>query len=361
MIENKNNVSHRVTNPSIPLRKGMYTASKQLRGIFLLDIEIELAWGIIDKKINLEKIRKASLRAKKCLEDLIYLLEKYEIPVTWGILGHTMMNHCERESGVPHSEMPRPSYEWLKKDWYFYDPCKKLTEEPAFYGKDIVDKIINYSLETKIPHDIAIHSFSHVLFGNPGCSEEVAEAEIERCLELMEQNHNTIPKVFVFPRGDVGHLDVLRRKGMIAFVGSPPHAITYSESSKRPWNLCRKYALLTSYWISFYLGIPPPVIYPKKEDGLINIPPSMCYNKKAFIPLQLIVLKAKKGIDRAVRERKIFHLFTHLINFGQAPNRERFLRGLEEILAYVHMHRIRGELETTTVRRVAEVILREGK
>lgn len=326
----------------------------QLRGIFLLDIVIELAWGLIDRKINRAKVRIASESARALLDDVINLLEKYSIPVTWGILGHVVLDHCNCKSGMPHPEMPRPSYRWMKRDWYEHDPCRKLVDEPAFYGRDITDKIVDYTSQSKIPHDIACHSFSHQLFGDPGCSQEVAEAEIKRCIQLMSENYGIEPKVFIFPRDYPGHLDILQRNGFIAFRGQIPHVVTYLESGRGVWNLIRKYTSLATYLMSFYLTIPPPVVSPRKEHGLINIPASMCYNKKMFIPLRLITSKAKNGIKRAINERRIFGLYTHLLNFAQAPDTKAFLGDFEQILAYADLCRSKNELEITTIRGIAE-------
>ena len=324
------------------------------RGIFILDIEIELAWGMIDQKINKEKVRNVSEKARSYLSYVICVLEKYNIPVTWSILGHLILNHCECRSGVPHPEMPRPSYKWLKRDWYAYDPCKTIREEPAFYGKDILDKIVNYAFETKIPHEFASHSFSHQIFGDPGCSREVAEAEVDRCGVLMEENYGIKPKVFIFPRNCVGNLDVLQRNGFIAFRGRIPHIIHYSESESGLLNKLRKYASLASYLISFYLTVPPPVASPSREHSLFSVPLSMCYNDKPFIPLRLIVLKAMKGLNKAIREKKIFYLCTHLVNFGATSNIKQFLGGFEQILEYADKLRRRNELEITTLRELAE-------
>lgn len=322
------------------------------KGIFLFDIEVELAWGFIDQKFNRDKMERASLNARKHLNTILSLLDKHKIPVTWGVLGHITLDHCER-ANMPHSEMPRSSYQWLKLDWYEPDPCATLEDEPAFYGKDIVDRVVNFASKSTVSHDIACHSFSHQLFGDPGCSEEVAEAEVKKCLEIMEENYKIRPRVFIFPRDYTGHLDVLKRNGFVAFRGPIPHIITYT-LARGTGNTLVRYASLASYWASFCFRVAPPVVQHFNEHGLINIPGSMCYNKKPFIPLSLIKAKALKGMERAVKENKIFHLYTHLINFGLAPNIKAFLKSFEEILAFADLLRTKNQLEITTIRKFAE-------
>lgn len=333
--------------------------SRLTTGVFLLDIEVELAWGIIDKQIDREGLRNTSEKVREHLDNILLLLNQYAIPATWGIVGHLILCQCESASGMPHPDMPRPSYKWMTSDWYENDPCKTLAEEPAFYGKDIVDRIVEYTLKTQSSHDIACHSFSHQLFGDPGCSKVVAEAEVKRCLSLLKKNYGVQPRVFIFPRDSVGHLDILRKEGFISFRGPISHSVNYSETDGGIVGAFRKNISLAIYLASFYLTIPPPVVNPKMENGLVNIPASLCYNKKPFIRLSLIVKKARKGIDRAIKEKKIFHLYTHLINFGAAPKPKAFIKGFENVLAYANLKREENKLEITTERRLAEVLLKQ--
>lgn len=319
-----------------------------------MDIEVELAWGVIDQKMDKGGLRNAALKVREHLDGILHLLEQYSIPVTWGIVGHLVLDKCESVGGVPHPEMPHPSYKRMMNDRYKNDPCETLAEEPAFYGKDIVDKIVEYCLKTQGSHDIACHSFSHQLFGVPGCSEMVAEAEVRCCLNLLKKNYGVQPRVFIFPRDSVGHLNVLRKQGFVAFRGPISHVVDYSQTDEGILGSLRKDVSLAVYLASFYLTIPPPVVDLKIEDGLINIPASLCYNKKPFIPLGLVVYKAKKGIDRAVKKKKIFHLYTHLINFGAAPQVEAFIDGFKNILAHADLKRQEGRLDITTLQMLAE-------
>jgi len=327
------------------------------RGAFILDIEVELGWGAIDEKIDREGLRKAAEKVREHLDVILDLLDQYAVPATWGIVSHLILNRCESVSGVPHPEMPRPSYKWMSSDWYKNDPCKTLAEEPAFYGKDIINKIVNHTSKTQVSHEIACHSFSHQLFGASGCDEAVAYAEVKRCVSLLEQNYGIQPRVFIFPRDSVGHLDILLKEGFFAFRGPISHVFGYSQTERGILGFARKYSSLAIYFASFYLTISPPVVYPRIENGLINVPASLCYNKKPLIPLSLIVHKAKKGIDRAVKEKKVFHLYTHLINFGNAPDANAFIKGFEGILAYANLKREENKLEITTMQRLAKAIL----
>jgi hypothetical protein len=119
-------------------------------------------------------------------------------------------------------------------------------------------------------------------------------------------------------------------------------------------NIARKYMSLFSYLGSFYFGLSPPIVDIKQISGLTDIPGSMCFNKKPFIPLSLVTLKAKKGIKRAIEKNGVFHLYTHDVNFGQAPNIQSFVKDFGEILAYASLQREQEKLTITTIRSLAE-------
>lgn len=330
------------------------------KGVFLLDIEVELAWGIMTSpsrtKVNSKKLEEAARNIRERLKITFEVLENYEIPATWGILGHVLLDRCERnlDSKLPHPDMPRPSYKWIETDWYWFDPCKTISEEPAFYGKDITDKIIDFTSKTKVKHEIACHSFSHPIFGDKNCNEKVAEAEVKKCIHLLRENYSIVPRVFIFPRNSPGHLNILRRNGIKAFRGPIPNAIKNLESEGGLVNSLRKHSSLALEFLSFYLETPPPLVMPSKEQGLVNIPASLCFSKPPFIPLRLVITKAKKGIQMAVKNKKIFHLFTHDINFGIVVDFKEFFEGFEEILKCAQTYWKRDELELTTMGRVAE-------
>jgi len=330
------------------------------KGVFLLDIEIELAWGMMTapsfKLMDKEKAELAARRIRDHLGEVLSLLEKYRVPVTWDIVGHVILDRCERHSELklPHADMPRPSYRWMEKDWYWFDPCRTLVEDPAYYGRDITDSVIRFVSKAAVEHDVGCHSFSHVVFGDENCSERVAQAEVEKCVALLRDNYEIRPSVFIFPRNSVGHLDVLRKSGFNVFRGIIPYAVGYSESKAGLANSLRKYTSLALQFASFHLRTTPPLVMPIEEQGLINIPASFCYSKPPFIPLSAVVGRAKKGIRKAAETKKIFHLFTHDINFGLVDDAHTFIEGFEEILKCAHGLWKRNELEITTMRRIAE-------
>lgn len=316
----------------------------------MLGIDVELAWGKIHRnRIDIPKLTSISMRVREILDDAFNLLEMYQIPSTWSILGHLILDHCDRnnKNHLPHPDMPRPNYSWFKGDWYKYDPCTTLQEHPAWYGKDIVDRIVKYVEESKIPHEIGCHSFSHQQFGDPGCGEELAKAEIERCLKLMKSEYEIVPKVFSFPRAYVGHINILKELEFVAFADAPPKLYPCVRLEKTVSNRLRTYFSLMAQFLSYYFPYPPHVVASRQPlRGLWAFPVCLGYGKKPFIPLKLVTFKAIQGIDRAIRKEKIFYMYTHLRNLGE---NECCFRELEKILSYVDRKRQEGKLDVKTM------------
>ena len=180
---------------------------------FIISLDTELIWGYVAypslKEVSLMKSDDKKVRG--CIDILLNLFKKHNIPATWAVVGHLFLDHCECEDGIPHKDMPR-----FKDDWYSTDPCTDIQKDPLYYGRDIVDKI----LSNRIEHEIGYHSFSHVVFSE--CSRKVAEAEIKMVNKLAKEFGITL-KSFVFPENKVGHIDVLRENGFNGIIIAVGH------------------------------------------------------------------------------------------------------------------------------------------
>jgi hypothetical protein len=93
------------------------------------------------------------------------------------------------------------------------------------------------------------------------------------------------------------------------------------------------------------LATEPPVVLPKCPlDGPVEIPGSMIYfpahGFRRMLPVAWRTRRAMKGLEAAVRRRRIFYLWTHPTNL--ADRIEPMLGGLRDILRRVAWLRNRG-------------------
>ncbi len=305
------------------------------QGIFTISIDFELLWGTMDLH-GPERFRAAcELERKEIIDRLLHLFEEFNISATWCIVGHLFLSQCQSEQGHKHPEIVRPNHAWLQQDWFAHDPCDSEHDEHLFLGRSLVEKI----RACPVPQEIGCHTFSHVIFGDAGCSRATAVSELTECVRLAREMGIEL-RSFAFPRDQIGHLDVLSKYGFTCYRGREPH---WYEKRKLPEPI-RRLASLGGV----LMAAEPPVVLPEwKSEGMWNIPGSMIYFPKhgfrRYIPISLRVKRAMKGLNAAVRQKQIFHLWFHPTSL--ADDMESMFTGLRAILSYARERQLRGELE----------------
>jgi peptidoglycan/xylan/chitin deacetylase (PgdA/CDA1 family) len=291
---------------------------------FIISLDVELLWGYAGypsaKAVNFIESDDAKVRG--CIDLLLNLFEKHDIPATWAIVGHLFLDHCEKEDGIPHKNMPR-----FKEDWYSADPCTDMQKDPLYYGKDIVDKI----LSNRIKHEIGYHSFSHVIFSE--CSQEVAEAEIKMGNKLSKEFGISL-KSFVFPENKIGHVDVLKECDFKIYRGE-----TLGKCGNDP-----NQSMLIRIFNAGIKRIIAPPVEPKWMDGIWEIPSSMYFCEP--IIKSSVLQRAKLGLYRAMRSKKVFHIWLHPHNLLRYPSLNN---DLDKFLGIVAEKRAEEKIDVMTM------------
>ena len=313
------------------------------RGIFTLSLDFELIWGSLDKH-GPELLRGACERERdEVFERLLGLLEEHEIEATWCVLGHLMLGSCQPVDGLKHPEIARPHPTGQHGDWFEHDPGGDERTFPTFYGRSLVERL----LRSGVPQEIGCHSFSHVIFGGNGCSRDAAESEVRACVRLARQLGITL-RSFAFPRNKVGHLDVLREHGFACFRGPEPtwHRGGGAQGASRQ----------AGHLIDVISARRPPVVVPERVNGLVNVPASMMYfpakGVRRRIPVARRVRRMLKGLEGAIAEKQVFHLWFHPTNL--AYETDAMLDGLRVLFREVARRRESRELDILPMARVAE-------
>jgi hypothetical protein len=315
------------------------------KGVLTISLDFELLWGSFDsgkhRKFIMHFARNGGAfdATRGIVDRLLALFQKYDVRVTWATLGHLFLDHCEASNGIKHADMPRAKHAWFPEDWYTYDPCKDFRAEPLWYGRDMLEKIL--AAEPK--HDVGSHSFSHVIFSDAGCTPEVAEAEIAKCVELA-RSFNLKLESFVFPRNELGHLDILRKHGFTVTRGTMPFwfAKFGSRTLRRAGHLLDDFLALTPD-----CGVPE-----KSPSGIWVAPVSMFLQSmdgaRRFIPVGSRIKKGIRGIEQAIKQRSIFQMSFHPTeNLCFHP--DKMFYALERILAHAARRREEGQLQVMTM------------
>jgi hypothetical protein len=288
------------------------------RGAFVLSLDFELIWGTLDLFGTSGFRRACEIERSIVVQRLLDLLHEYEVSATWCVLGHLFLNHCDGQ----HREMVRPTHSWVSGDWFEHDPGGDEHTAPLFFGRSLVERI--QACPTR--QEIGAHSFSHVIFGDRGCSAEVAESEIKACLDAARVMGVEL-RSFAFPRNRVGHLDVLHRHGFQVYRGPGPLWYENEEETRISGRVAHLRDVVTA-------ATPPTVLASLDDSGLWNVPGSMIYfpshGIRALVPVSRRVRRAMRGLEAAAAEKQIFHLWFHPTNL--ADNTQRMFEGLRSIL-----------------------------
>lgn len=273
---------------------------------FVLSIDLELAWGVWDKlsSINIQKIID---KERLVCENLLNIFDENEIPVTWAVVAALLDNKNKMMGNL---------------------------NQKAWYAPDILDNILN----SKTKHLIASHSYAHKEFNT--CSKEEIIEDFEKSIFFLK-SININPDVFIFPRNNVFHLDVLKKFNFKTYRSIDKSwykkVYKYNKSLGKISNLIDKVIPIKTNSVS-------PLI---DQFGLTEIPTSILLISKNGIRTIVtnfsMFKKIKDGIDLAISKNECFHIWFHPSNFYYQTNKQFDL--LKKIIDYFNLKREQGLIE----------------
>lgn len=277
------------------------------KGVFSISIDLELLWGVWDT-VDTSMVRACTLHERPAIEGILNLLERYEVPATWAFVGR-LLDESRGFDGLRGS----------RENWF---------------APDAVELILKGAVE----HEIATHTYGHVYYHESG--REAVLEDLSRAKEVHEK-HGLPFKSLVFPRNQVGHLDVLCEVGIETFrsvdAGLLERCSRYAPRLRPAVNLLDK-ALPTR----------PPIVSPVvHENGLTELPSSMLLigrnGMRRVASASALRNKLRLGTEGASERRGLFHLWFHPSNFYF--HAETQLELLESVLSCATRLRSLGRLD----------------
>ncbi len=319
------------------------------RGVLSISFDFEMAWGTRrsadpDHAPGIERVRDA-------VHGLLDIFQRHDISATWATVGQLMRRREDFRSGPFPSQMPVPQPDWFDGNWRDGIPDFNDPRGQRFFAPDLVEAIANCS----VYQELASHTFSHVVIGESACTEVIATAELKAVQELGRRWGRDVRSV-VFPRNQIGHLDVLQRSGHTNYRGvnnewyyfGPLHPTRATSGIVRQ---CIRILRLADE----LLAITPKVLRARRIAGLWELPHSMFFPGRSglsrFVSPSRIVRKAIKGLHRAAETGGIFSLYTHEHNF--LPDLSLTLPMFEQICRAAAELRDAGKIEILTMEEIA--------
>lgn len=312
-----------------------------MSGYFIFSLDTELATGYFDMDEDRHRLFSVDGKPERSrITKILQLCEQYQIHATWALVGHLFFSRCECCE-------PCPLASWRGKYQSFNEAYG--TENPLWYGADVVKQIHQCS----VPQEIGFHGFSHRVFTEEGISEEDAAVEISEWKRLAAR-YGIDGRSVVFPRDKIGHLAQLHKAGFDNY------------RFETPLPLWQRNRIVGRYLktVDHILGISRPPIHhavDMVDDGLLRMPDSQhlfAFNLKVDAILDRIGLptlriqRILRGIRRAAKEGKIFHLWAHPWEFRSSGDWIK----LEAIFETVRMMELSYGLQSITMGAMADVI-----
>jgi len=293
---------------------------------FIISLDTELLWGSEDVD-TIKSLKNKNIEIRNAISCLLNTLDIYKIPVTWAIVGHLFLENCKRDTCLTNKNIEKYDYEYKGCN----DPYSNLKDSPLFYGKDIIEEI----LSKNIKHEIGYHSFSHPVFTE--ICKEMANDEINKAKKI-EKEFSIKFESFIFPRNEIAHKEILIKHGFKIYRGKTKNNY-----------LTNKLRMKMGSLIPSSLSGIPYSVEPKWMDGIWEIQSSMFFCD-SLIPPSLLP-RTKLGIMKAIKHKKIFHIWFHPWNLVYY---KRLKDNLEKLLKFVSKKRERNELEVITMGQLAE-------
>lgn len=313
----------------------------QLKGTFVISIDFEYALGYADE--DLSPNRQDLVRAEADIsKKILKLFEKYKTPATWAIVGHLLETDCSVKDKRFHSNFPEQMFSDRSLDWFKHHPCVEQGKDDLWFDTAGVIKEVSNS---QIEHDIGSHSYAHILYGDKGIKREAVITDLQEVQKIHDKNDLPLES-FIFPRNMEGYHEELRKIGIKCYRGESKFWYM------RLGGFVRRLARLFDY----YLPNVKTVLPSKHESGLINIPDSLLLLgrnglRKLVLP-SVMKRKIKKGLDQAVKNNEVFHLWFHPSNFSYDTDTQ--LEILEHTLEYASNLRNKGLLGVSTMKMFAD-------
>lgn len=300
-------------------------------GYFLFSLDTELAWGYFDlDRLRSKRFSSDGSRERRSIERVLDVLEEFNIIATWAVVGHLFYERCEKCNVCP-------VLDWKGKYRSFEEVYE--TNAPLWYGADVIETLLTRGSQ----HEIAFHGYTHRVFDENMMSEEEAGTEIQEWLRVSKRKH-IIPRTVIFPRTQIGHLDLFKEYGFICYRGEEllPEVCSLSLIGRVFRRLYHYLSILST-----------PQVYEFKVEpsGLVNLPSShdfFGFNRKMERVLDslnlhnLRIRKIIKGVEKAAIEKKIIHIWAHPHEFQTKKDIEK----LRYLFGYVSEQVNKGRLQS---------------
>lgn len=297
---------------------------------FIVSLDFELHWGVRDK-ISAAACRAQMLATRGAIPRLLDLFEKTETAATWATVGLLFAESRDEASFYRPKRMA--NYAADTSNPYSEKVGESEKSDPIHYAPTLIRSIAECPRQ-----EIASHTFSHYLMGEPWADADSFEADLNAARSISEAKGFHV-RSLVFPRNQINRtgLRAAHKVGFQAYRANPEswewrdqasvpdefrilqRAFRLSDSFlplRRPKSLSRHARELADFDV-----VPQPATRFLRPIGRTGQIGGKIKKNRIFFEL---FSAAKRGVD--------YHLWWHPHNFGRATSEN--LELLQEILEF---------------------------
>jgi len=320
------------------------------RGTFVISLDFELFWGLTDK-FTLDQYRTRLDGERTAIPRILGLFDKYGIHATWATVG--MMAFETKDELMASLPVAQPQYGNKKLSAYEYLKTAPIGEDeksdPYHFGASLIREVQKHPNQ-----EIGSHTFSHYYCVEDGQTVETYKADLIA-------THSALAKFgvdatsLVLPRNqwNEAYREATQEVGIGSYRGNQ-ESFLYRARKDGGQNLfIRALRLLDHYLPLTGDHITSDETMARKRP--FNIQASVFL--RPYMPTLgmfegLRRARITRGMTRAAREGKTFHLWWHPYNMGL--NTEENLATLEHILKHFMMLKEKYGMESANMGEITE-------
>ena len=318
------------------------------KGSFIISIDFELFWGLIDwQTLESSTVRLQGVR--RAVAGMLELFREYEIHATWATVGFLFLDGMdELRSGRP-TALPR--YENRGLDPYAYaDRVGTTVPRELHFAPEVIEQIL-----ATPGQELATHTLSHFCCLEQPRDVAAFRSDLERALAIARERFGVHLTSLAFPRNEYSpaHIRTAGELGITAYRGNPPGWMHTPRPRADDTSLARAARLADTY-----LPILPGMPYvpaASLDGGPVNVRASRFLRPwtTSLRAVDGLRLRRVLGELRAAAERgRAYHIWWHPHNFGLHPDQN--LVALRHILeAFASLSASHG-IQSLSMREVAD-------
>ncbi len=286
-----------------------------MTGKFIISLDYELHWGFFDL-ISLNESKSRLNNVNFVIDKLLEMSDAHQIKLTFATVGFLFAK--DKADALNYIPNRKPEYQDQSLDAYELYNNISSSHLKYYFANETVQRIKNHT-----DHELGTHTFSHYYCSENGQSIEDFKSDLSAAITIAQGNANTQIESIVFPRNQThpDYVDICQSMGIKAYRGNC--WFNFNNSSKKLSIL--DIGRIGLRVLDTYINISGSNSFNlekfnSKDASIINIPASRFlrpYHKKLKFAEPLKIKRILKGMTKAAKQGKVYHLWWHPHNFAE--------------------------------------------